>query len=337
MSCSRLNSNFKTSDSPEQYELYNIFKEECIKYTVEPISATLFGKVVSQVFPQAEVKRCRSKNNRKQFTRCYVGISIREEGPLYGTDLSAFRKHLIPDSFIMEETEQKVVVGFNTRKKSSGSHVIIETTINSSLQISVTVMSKPIDLRSVLFWEKMPELSSTSIIGLLESVKLLDFCTGVGLIGDSVSKQGVNSFEWMDSDGQLSILTCSKKCHVILPALHYGSKCRSCQAIGYSSKVSSSDQHEQVEQNEQAHTPSTPVLAPKAFTHACRSTPNQPIPQSMDACVGTTPLKDPEQVLLKFFPQLSNHQSLLSNLKQQITLAQQDDPRGRRYEKDLTA
>ena len=51
--------------------------------------------------------------------------------------------------------------------------------------------------------------------------------------------------------------------------------------------------------------------------------------------MGTTPLKSPEDVLLKYFPYLKSQNKLLGLVTEQIGLAEQNDPRGRRYDKEM--
>ena len=52
-------------------------------------------------------------------------------------------------------------------------------------------------------------------------------------------------------------------------------------------------------------------------------------------CVGTTPLKSSKDVLLKFFPYLSDKPKLLNLLSQQVDMAQHKDSRRRRYDREI--
>ena len=56
-----------------------------------------------------------------------------------------------------------------------------------------------------------------------------------------------------------------------------------------------------------------------------------------DMAVGTTPLKTPTDVLMKFFPHLAKHPKLLQIISDQVSLAAQEDPRGRRYDKAIVS
>ena len=53
-----------------------------------------------------------------------------------------------------------------------------------------------------------------------------------------------------------------------------------------------------------------------------------------DASVGTSPLRNSSDVLIKFFPYLQQQTSLLHLLSEQVDMAQKQDPRGRRYDKE---
>ena len=65
------------------------------------------------------------------------------------------------------------------------------------------------------------------------------------------------------------------------------------------------------------------------------ATPKRSTTSHCDASVGTTPLKSPEDVLLKYFPYLKSQNKLLGLVAEQIGLAEQNDPRGRRYDKEM--
>jgi hypothetical protein len=316
-------------DENEGIELYSFYTAACSAYDIKPSSPNFFGKVISLYLPTVVWKRARSKSDWKHYTRLYKGLKLREHDK-DSSDLSAFKDHLLPGMFIMQYDEKSLVIGCKTNFKCSGTNVFIELTVFSSLDIKVSIMSREINTASMYMWTKLPKLNSANICGLLWSIQLFKCCSGIKTNEVISPLQNAVTYEWSNT----SALVSSERirphdCLGILPLVHYTDMCASCQnALQLSIKRIPVPK-------DVPKTPSCPkTVVPNANDPI---TPDHSLskPTTSDICIGTTPLKSSEQVLVKFFPHLKSHEMLLKKLSDQIILAETEDPRGRRYEKEL--
>ena len=225
---------------------------------------------------------------------------------------------------MMEKCEEHVVVGYKTRQICQGNRVIVELKICQNLEVQISVGSKSIKPSHFGIWDKMPNISSNSITALYLSIKCLKVCLGKA---DSSVDMKVGSFTqvcWSEACDTSSsrMVRHSVSCIGVLSIIGQLQQCVNCQKL-FRCPKSKTIQDTSITSNVAHATISTAVTPKRSTTSHC------------DASVGTTPLKSPEDVLLKYFPYLKSQNKLLGLVTEQIGLAEQNDPRGRRYDKEM--
>ena len=302
-------------------ELYDNYVQACIDLQLKPQSANYVGRCVSSLFPNVQAKKCRSKTDWTKFQRRYIGLKGQETKEItIATDVSAFVQHLQPGMFLIEQSSEWILIGIKTHKVCQGYNVLFELQVFKDLRIAIKAGTKSVTLANFGIWEILPSLSVYCITALLKSVQSLKLCCGkdVELIHVEPQKGKLFTKVVWGEQGMGKMHIQSPNCMGVLSLISHSDICACCQTL-FRDKGNES----------------TPCKQVTSTNDLKLETPERDPVLVSDASVGTTPLKTVEEVLVKYFPHLKQHDKLLHNLTDQISLAHIPDPRGRRYEKDL--
>jgi hypothetical protein len=295
--------------------IYSRYVQACAEANVKPQSSTFIGKLVSNVFPCAKARKQRTSTDWLKFERTYMGLKYRADdvSKQNDDDLSIISQHLLPDMCVLEQVPEYILIAYRTPYICQGNRITIETNITRDKTIAVTVQSKCVVLSDYGIWPSLPDFSPTKIKTLFRCVTSLKLCRGIEASDNDSLLPSTATVFWASTatPDSSSKRRQSSKCSGALSLIAHGTVCSECKKLQVIYKKKTDK-----------------IVTPCDFTTPPRTK------VSCDVSVGTTPLRSPTDVMLKYFPHLTMHEKLLCNISQQVKLAEKH-PKGRRYEKDL--
>ena len=275
---------FTESSSEDSVLIYEAYVEACSAINIKPSSANFVGKIIGEIFPKVTAKRARSKENSKMYQRKYFGLKRCNEIDTRIDDMSTLSFYLPNNTYVSNQTEDYVVIGCNTSNLCEGHKVAFDVHLKLSGEVSINLGTTTISHNEYGLWKRLPLLTALNLKSFLKGLQSIKMCQGIPAEKGDLRK--VVSKIWKFGDNEQETCTHSLKCRGVLTILNSSKVCYECQHVFRKM------------QELQPSTP-TPSKNPK---ETCN--PKTPVQQVAHACVGTTPLKCAEDVLLKFFPHL---------------------------------